>query len=150
MAKIFIILLFIFFGSCKDPQESHILTVETTQVSFSAEQSVKLINCSSDADIVVVSSQPAWCAATVNQFENEGIIKIRVTKNTSTNEARTAVVSVNAGNAVQQFPSQAMRALNFLHFYFPWQPPADCIRSTPFILQRHTHTDGIYATKRPI
>jgi len=95
---VYAILLFMFLGSCKD-KESHFLTVETTQVSFTAGQDKKIIPCSSNAAVTAVSSQPSWCTANVIVGKINTGIEIVVTRNTDAGQERTAMITVSAGKA---------------------------------------------------
>ena len=61
----FIFLVGVFVWSCQTEPEAPYLTVETTQVSFSAGQNTRTVSCSANAAITAVSSQPIWCFAVV-------------------------------------------------------------------------------------
>ena len=87
----------LFLFSCKSNTDANFLTVATTVISFSPEQGKQVIACSSDADVEVVSSQPSWCSAKVSVWLNAVEIEVSVLKNTA--DARTAFLTVSAGNA---------------------------------------------------
>ena len=86
-------------ASCTESPDKHFLTVETTKISFSAGQDTKIISCTSNTEIEVVSSQPAWCSARVIVGKNSAVIEIGVQKNVLIGQERTASITVSAGNA---------------------------------------------------
>ena len=96
--KLLFALPVIFLCSCKET-EAPFLTVETTQIIFSAGQDSRTVPCSANAEITAVSSQPAWCTVIVRQSVNTSGIEITVTRNSDAGEDRTATIIVSAGKA---------------------------------------------------
>ena len=100
--------------SCKDKTTEDFLTVETAPLVFSIDEGTRNIAYSSNVEIKVVSSQPAWCKAAV--MKNRSAIEIHVLKNyTVSTEERKATVTVTAGKAepVQIEVSQGSPSLVF-------------------------------------
>ena len=110
--------VFLLFNACKDRQNEPFLTVETTLVSFSAEQNSRTVTCSSNAAIEVASSHPAWCTVKMlAESKDGGIIEIKVSKNTTAVQERTATITVSAGKA-KPVPIEVKQAAGAASAYF--------------------------------
>jgi len=73
------------------------LNIESEKIYFSYGQNKKVILCSSDEKIEVISSDPSWCFANIDKTDDNTIIEIKVNGNNG--KERTANVKVYVGKA---------------------------------------------------
>ena len=88
-------------ASCKHKTVSGhppFLSVESTELSFYAEENSKLIWCITGNTKItdVSSSQPSWCTASVKVADSNTQIEVHVTKNPDTDKERAATITVAA------------------------------------------------------
>ena len=97
-SKLYPVLMLLLVCSCRKSATEDFLTVETTQLIFSAMVNSRTIPCASNAEINAVSSQP-WCTATI--IDNGKTILVRAEKNdgVGADNVRTAIITVTAGKA---------------------------------------------------
>ena len=96
-----IIIMLLFMIGCKAKVTEDFLTVETTQLVFSAQADSRIIPCASNAAVKLVSSQPTWCTATVVDVKNGKEIVVSASRNegVGADQVRTATITVTAGKA---------------------------------------------------
>ena len=95
----FSLLFVMFFCSCKDKITKDFLIVETTQIVFADQGDSRIIPCSSNAEIEVKSSQPAWCTVWVVDKGKAILVSVSVNEEIGAERERTATITVTAGKA---------------------------------------------------
>ena len=104
-------------AGCKEKTTENSLVVETTQVSFSAQQNTRTVSCSAKSTIEVVSSEPVWCTAKAVERKNGSAIEIGVSKNVVTTE-RTATITVSDGKESAHIEVKQASGAPFFNFEF--------------------------------